>query len=867
MFRDFVICIFVLFTAIHGVTYSQELVYADRKAVTYYFEKKNQRNASLFELIENCPSDAFIKYHSTVTVEVFRQENNYLLKMKSYTNKVECLYRYQGFLIGDFIVADRITLRASMMKNDTSIIDIHLDNRDILDDSLIMDTILMSVLDFDNVHFLVSEIEYRVTQKGLQHLREGMKRIDNFFLFDTLAANWQRQLDLLDMSNIDMLPIYQFHLKDIEKEIKQYDSNEYEVLLSLSGMNNQVYLQKRASLFSRMENMTMELSQKLNIIDELMFKKAKQYEAEQNLQKAIFYYTRALDYNPLHCDALERLSDLYTRNNLHQENIDLFRGLRIRGEDVNCEASLTSSVCDSMCMKAAYLIEQRNYYDAIKFLDTMEQLFYQIPDTTYFQTYLRLRKQAQEGIYNSYFDVINRAIKVFKIDLCKEYIYGLAYVMKKDGNLPANNDRFLQMMDYFISRYKEHTKNKIKKKNYEEVILNNNAMIIFLDSIGYSYSEDLFLDAYITSCTALYYEKKKHSEENALAFLDMYRHYIVITVDEIPEGQDIIIQDNHNEKRYAILAAYVLNQAPSFDDYSLLDSIALLLQIESEQESINSVVDSLVIEQKINPLLQQALSKVNHYSWTNELVQANALMKRIDKVVLAMDFLKDTSALSIKYFQTTALLFDRINQRAGQDFNTLSKKVRQLTLQRQYWQAYQLLKDDNLPLRKTKYQQYIEELEKEIELPAVFQGKMFTVEQDFALEDYLSACAGYEQAYIYFVNHNIEQYGLVCDSLLAFVKKHEQEKFLQGACTYYMNKTDYSTALYLMMYVIDLGYKSKDLQIQLGTKMKQSSCDFALLSKEYVFTKVHDPFLVHYLGKFKTFWYHLKQWKLFGRKK
>ncbi|MDR2407526.1 MAG: tetratricopeptide repeat protein, partial [Bacteroidales bacterium] len=388
MFRNIVICIFVLFAAVDGLTYSQELVYADRKTVTCYFEKKDSVNAFLFELIENCPSDAFIKYHSTVTVEIYRQEKKYLIKMKSCTDKVECIYRYRGFLTENFIAVDKITLRASMINNDTSIMDIYLDNKDILDNGLIMDTTLTSVPDFDNVHFVISKIEYRVTQKGLQHFREGMKRIDNFFVFDSLAANWQRQLDVLDMSNIDMLPVYQFHLKDIETEIKRYDSNEYEVLLSLSGINNQDYLQKRASLFSRVENMAMELSQKINIIDELMFKKGKQYEAEQNLQKAIFYYTRALDYNPLHCDALERLSDLYTRNNLHQENIDLFRGLRIRGEDVNCEASLTSAVCDSMCMRAALLIEQRNYYDAIKFLDTMEQLFYQIPDTTYFQTYL-----------------------------------------------------------------------------------------------------------------------------------------------------------------------------------------------------------------------------------------------------------------------------------------------------------------------------------------------------------------------------------------------------------------------------------------------------------------------------------------------
>jgi tetratricopeptide (TPR) repeat protein len=147
-------------------------------------------------------------------------------------------------------------------------------------------------------------------------------------------------------------------------------------------MDNGDYLQKRAFLFRETEDLALNLSKKMAVIDNLMFEKAKHYEEEHNIEKAMFYYNRTLDYNPLHCDALERLSDLYSHNNLHKENLELFKNLRIRGEDINCQSSLSGSVCDSMCMKAANLIEKKNYYDAIKFLDTLELLFYQIPDNT-----------------------------------------------------------------------------------------------------------------------------------------------------------------------------------------------------------------------------------------------------------------------------------------------------------------------------------------------------------------------------------------------------------------------------------------------------------------------------------------------------
>jgi hypothetical protein len=289
--------------------------------------------------------------------------------------------------------------------------------------------------------------------------------------------------------------------------------------------------------------------------------------------------------------------------------------------------------------------------------------------------------------------------------------------------------------------------------------------------------------------------------------------------------------------------------------------------LESEREDSSSVLDSLFIEEKIRPALMNILSKVNQHAWTNELSQANGLLKRIDRVILGLGLLKDTSDVSMKYFQTTSLLTQRINQRANLEFNILLKEIKRLIGQKQYWQAYQLLKDDNLFLRQTLYQSYIERLEKEIEQPALFQGKMLSVEQNLALGDYLLGFTIYEQAYIYFLQYEIKNYGLSCDSLFVFIMKHEQQKFLLGACNYYIKQDNCLSALDVMMYLVDLGYKSEDLQAELGQKMKESSYSFAMLSDRYTFTKKHNSFLEHYQGKFKTFWYHFKKWKFFRWKK
>jgi len=249
------------------------------------------------------------------------------------------------------------------------------------------------------------------------------------------------------------------------------------------------------------------------------------------------------------------------------------------------------------------------------------------------------------------------------------------------------------------------------------------------------------------------------------------------------------------------------------------------------------------------------LSKVNQYAWTNEFSSATKLIKKVDDVVFLLDLSKKSSEISDKYTQTVELLQHRINERAEQEFNTFSLKIKQLTQQKQYLQAYQLLKNENLYLQKTVYQKQMNQLLAEVELPAVFQEKIVSVEQNIALEDFTSAFNEYEDAYNYFLKNNLSHYGLTCDSLFAFIKTSKRESLLKSACNYYLSVANHTAALDLMMYLIDLGHKSNDIQAKLGLAMKKSSYRLADISSTYTFTKKHKVFLEKFLGKFGYVWY------------
>jgi hypothetical protein len=383
-------------------------------------------------------------------------------------------------------------------------------------------------------------------------------------------------------------------------------------------------------------------------------------------------------------------------------------------------------------------------------------------------------------------------------------------------------------------------------------------MLVFLDSIHYTENED-FTDLYSISCTEIYLEKKKQSEEEASTFFDIYGKYITLSADAdtVSENQENFVQELNNESKYEDLVDYVLSWNIASDDFSMFDNISALLQWEKEKEYTKSALDSFFVEKRINPLIMNALSKINQYAWINEFSQATVLMKKIDEIIPLLNFSDETHYIPIKYNQTAELLQQRINERAEEEYNAFSLKIRQLIQQKQYFQAYHLLKNENLYLQKTVYQTQITQLLQEVELPALFQEKMVSVEQNIALEDFTSAFNEYEEAYLYFLKNNLFRYDLTCDDLFVFVKSSKRESLLKAACNYYADSANYTIALDLMMYLIDLGCKSDDIQAKLGLAMRKSSYHFADISKNYTFTKTHKPFLQNFLGKFGYFWYNL----------
>lgn len=333
---------------------------------------------------------------------------------------------------------------------------------------------------------------------------------------DSLFDGWNKRLDGINFSNIDRLPIYRFTLNEIRDEIKQYAALE------------DVDKEKLSDLRWKINYISNLLEQKLARIDRLFFEKALLFEQQGNEQEAIFYYKRSLDFNPSFCLSVEKLSFIYAKNGQNKLHIELFAFLSLYNQLKECDLKIFNAVFDSLIARSNRLIEQRNYYDALEVLDTTKQFLDYVPQEKYLRKYPILLELAQNGIYASYYNIIDKAINIYQLSLAKEYISGLVHVIEKNNHLQSQNLFLTVAIQNLIFAHRSIAEMDLERKQYDKTIEATDSMCLFFNSINYSYPEDLFFDIYSAAYTARYFNMLKNKDPFAEQFYQKHKSYIII---------------------------------------------------------------------------------------------------------------------------------------------------------------------------------------------------------------------------------------------------------------------------------------------------------------------------------------------------
>jgi hypothetical protein len=846
------------------IAFAQSPTQKIKKEYTFYFEKSDNSNNLIFKYLPNCQSESFFKTKFYVELLIFEVNNGLRLQLGIQYAGTDCGCKYRNFAICDSLFPEKLTFLAQIKSQSTVFEELNFQNKIISSSQILLDTTFASALQSADFQINIKKIELKFDTLGIQRLQNGYALIERYYQLDSLYQNWHSRLDSLDENNIDLLPLHRFEWLSIKKEVTDNEKNNFEMLLARSEGDITQYLQKHDILWQKIEDKDIVLSQKMAKIDDLMYQKGIQYQKEGNVLQAIYYFNRCLDFNPEHCQAIEKLTTLYIANKMYEENLRLFQVLRISGQISVCEAEVVDNVCDSLCLVAQNYIHAYNYYDALKILDTVEMFFSGTHHQQRYQKFLALKNEAQNGIYDSYFLIINKAIDNQKDKLAKEYILSLANIMREDAQNPCNQPAFVRIVQRLSKRYFERARTNLAKKYYQKALSENVEMFDFLDSLNCTFNQPAYFEIFTECYTAIYEQKLKDNDADLETFYDEHRQYIRLKkpAEIVAQKVEFVPQIPSVKEDSLLIYSQLYNTIYRLDlsprNALLLDSFTRMRQYKPY------LLDTLVFGEnqafyvKMVNLLTYSLSLANQALWGNEFAKADAILEKAKK--MSNIYLLDTENVINEQFTYTENLYkERFWHYEDEAFVDLLQKINANLNAKQFANACQQIENEKNKFSNELYIAHLEDTLQKYLPVAIFEQKYETAKTMLTTDAGEKGFKTYDSVYQYFIEQKIDKFGLTCDSLFKYVMQIHQSVILNKSAFYFVGRQNVDAAVLLLQESVKSGFSTANFQKQLGHQFYSMGINSKELLTKYSFSGKYKIFLENYIGKFNTFWYLL--WK------
>ncbi|NLE63657.1 MAG: hypothetical protein GX612_07465 [Bacteroidales bacterium] len=849
--------------------FSQSLVYTCSIAHEQKINAANTGFNPLFASFSSNP-EAEILARFQLEIKIFHEkETQYSLYVSLWEDSIVGDVYYKKFSLADLFYPERIFIKGNILNNELEIIHINIHDKKIPESRLVFDTVFNCIPSSTKWQHQIEYLQFYFNPLLSNEIEKRIKKIDNYYLNDSLFFHWAKELDKINLSDIDLLPLHKFTLQEIEQEVLLYADNKFENLLSSSNLDNSAYLKKISSILNRIQTIKNYLNETLPEMDEMLFRKAKQFESQNNTEKAIYYFRRALDYNPTHCKSCLSLSHYYINKKEFVKAISLLSRLYKDSMQTVENHTIANELYDILLATAKEQINKKDYYSAIKTLDTLGNYCSLMPENFCKATHTNLKTIAIQGIYNAYFDVIRQAIRNNCFVLSINYLQGLELVMENNGDSLQANNTFQDVFNQLFKKYSQSTNQKIAKKQYTNVISETDEFKNALDSTHFLYPETLFDDIYTRCYTNLYLEKVAIIEEmksqkklkyieaeiNILeAFYNTHKQYIKSISEPIIEKE--IAYDNQNELEK--LCYYINNKQVSASDYDFLDSCCRYYQLK-ENEIFEDCIDSNVINTKLIPIIQNGISQINIHAWGNEFNDAINLYIYLEGCYKILG-LESNKYLTQKLNDSKLLLETRSCNYISQLLSDNYYQSKQLIEKKEYVKAWNKLKEipeSYMYCKNINYRDSINILLHNIEHPAYFQEIHEKALRYIMLQFYSEGFSLYEQALQYYRQNNVKSYGLNCKELLHYIESSNRTSDFVSLCEYYIEKQDFSNAMKVMFLSTLHHIPFEETQNKLGETYRKhvdsNNQNLLEVINQYSFTKEHLPFLNAYLRKGKAY--------------
>lgn len=479
-----------------------------------------------------------------------------------------------------------------------------------------------------------------------QKINQKINRIDLYYKSDSLFKAWNEALDNINVEQTELLPIHDFTLDDIEKKFEFFNDHNIYSVIDPSLESHHVFSNK-------MNDINLKISRKRYLIDEYLHRidfrfieSAREAMKQSNVEKAIYYYHKALEFHSYNITALKELGQVFANQGKVAEASKLIKIIFSKTwpqDKLHAECvQLGHHVYQLILKKGDVWLYEEEFHKAIDaysvafiFCDSIRE---PICNIAHNQGVVNAKK----GILNSYFNVINKSLERNRMDIAENYVRESKKYQLANQKELSDDIEIQEMADKVVSRYVNEAIINIQKGQFSQAIRQlDNA-----DSLGYTFRENFSL-TYLNESREKAYsgafsvalKETKNQLEVGNVFLADTKHQQAMNfyykhpewIKDTTEAYALFVNIRHAESLKKTEWGNTLFAKAEYSSalLSLQEAKSIELQFKLPE---NKLLDSLlyVISQ---PIAFEKLNGVGMKIWRNELLEAKTIIDEVQTLI------------------------------------------------------------------------------------------------------------------------------------------------------------------------------------------------------------------------------------------
>lgn len=274
--------------------------------------------------------------------------------------------------------------------------------------------------------FIIENKRIYYDSTALSAFRNKLKLIDDYYDSKNEILKNTTKLEKFDFSNVDMILVYDIMLKEVEKQVETLYNYDFPGNLQLSH-NDPVNFIDRFTEFSEF-TMKVRIQENycLAYLDKMYHDKGIYYLKENDVNKAVLYFKRAISYNYYYAPSHYQYACYLLNHDSLYKAADVIGAVfsDMNPDPVTKDSILnfTQRLFDEFTERGNEFLNLEKYNEALLNYENAVKFCTNCPGIECSENFYKGKASAKFGLYKSYLSVAEKAIKNSKFELALIYI-------------------------------------------------------------------------------------------------------------------------------------------------------------------------------------------------------------------------------------------------------------------------------------------------------------------------------------------------------------------------------------------------------------------------------------------------------------